>query len=436
MTEAEELLRGALHRVADGVGAEPVPQAIVRRAHRRRNRRRVGFAAAGAALVTAAVPFGASFVRAPAPTHGTATDHPVAGSSTAAAKAVGPVSIDFAKLPRGAAPAVAYYADGVIYDGDKAIPFPGYASVTELAKIADGYAVVADRTVEGGPRSLFLVRPNGTRQVIGSGMIFHRPVVSASGRLMAWSSYGDAPEKKPVTELHLVDTSTGALVQKLSLGSGEDNLAQPRAIIDSKVIVERATNAASKPVLVWDPDTNELTDWYDGYGVAGTSADGSKVAVSQASSHDEEVCFDLVTVADKRWQWRSCDYDHWSVAFAPDGKHLLSARARFSMLEPDDGAPAAPTSDPGGVEVKTPKPDRNMTAETDLFALDAATGRRVLQVKNQQPMQRIWESADTFLFTATDGKQNAIVRCTLAGKCELATPPGRFGDVILDGRNG
>lgn len=435
MTEAEELLRGALHRVADGVGAEPVPQAVVRRAHRRRRRRRVGFAAAGAALVTAAVPFGASLVGVPQPTQGVATDHPVAGSSTAAAKEVAPVSIDFAKLPRGAAPSVAYYADGVIHDGDKAIPFRGYESVAELAKVADGYAVVADRTVEGGPRALVLVRPDGSRRVIGSGMIFHRPAVSASGRLMAWSSYGATPEDS-VTTLYLTDTATGAPVQKLSLGSGEDNLAQPRAIIGSKIIVERATNAATKPVLVWDPDTNELTDWYDGYGVAGTSADGSKVAVSQASSYDEEVCFDLVTVADKRWQWRSCDYDHWGVAFAPDGNHLLAARARFSLMRSDDGAPSAPTSDPGGMETQSPRPDQNLTAETDLFALNAATGRRVLQIKDQQPLQRTWESADTFLFTATDGKQDAIVRCSLAGRCELATPPGRSGDVVLDARTG
>ncbi|MBM7785963.1 WD40 repeat domain-containing protein [Tenggerimyces flavus] len=437
MTEAEDLLRGALHRVADGVRAEPVPHAIVRRAHRRRSRRRVGFAAAGAALVTAAVPFGASFVRAPLPTHGTATDQPVASGSTAAAP--GPVSIDFDKLSRGPEPAVAYYANGVIRDGGKAISFRDYKYVGELAKVASGYAVVAAHDVDG-MRELILVGADGSRRPMGKG-VFHRPAISADGRTMAWSSFYEV-DGETTTTLYLADTASGTIVRTLSLGTGDDKLAVPRAIDGKTVIVERATNALSKPVQAWDTSTNELTAWYDAYGLAGMSADGSLAAVGRASSQDPEICFDLVAVPDKRRLWQSCDYDHWAVAFAPDSKHLLSARVRHELVEMEDW-PAVPTSKPGGgtPTPMVPTPDRNYTASIDLYVLDASTGKRVLQIKGQQPLQRTWESSDTFLFTAVDGKRTAIVRCTLAGKCELATSPREdstdgWSDQTLDARNG
>lgn len=442
MTEAEDLLRGALHRVADGVRAEPVPHAIVRRAHRRRNRRRVGFAAAGAALVTAAVPFGASYVGTPLPTHGTATDHPVAGNSASAAP-VGPVSIDFDKLPRGREPSVAYFSDGAIRDGGKAISFREYKYVSDLAKVANGYAVVAAQSVDGG-RDLVLVRSDGSRQVMGSGLLF-RPAVSADGRTMAWAAFDELAGYRTSTTLYYADTSSGAILRTLSLGTGDDKLAAPRAIIGKTIIVERVTNAASKPVHGWDLETNQLTRWYDAYGLAGMSADRSKVAVGQSSSQDQEICFDLVAVPDKRRLWRSCDYDHWAVSFAPDGKHLLSARARYGLeLEADD-SPAAPTTTPGGGTPTTlepkPKPDRDLSAELDLYVLDASTGKRVLRISGQQPLQRTWESSDTFLFTAVDGKRTAIVRCTLAGRCELATSPvsgptGGWGEQTLDARTG
>jgi hypothetical protein len=379
--------------------------------------------------VTAAVPFGASLVRPPAPDGGVAVDPPVAGRSTfETPKASGPVSIDFARLPVGDAPSVPYYADGVIHDGDQRVPFAGFTYVSDLVKVANGYAVVADRG-PGGPGSgnleLFLVRPDGTRLSVGRGMIF-RPAVSEDGRRMAWSTFSGTTEAYETT-LHLTDTSTGATVAERSLGLGEETLAAPRAILGSTVVVERATNAASRPLRAWHPGSNTLTTWYDGYGLAGVSADLSKVAVSQASS-THETCFDLVALPSMERAWRSCDYDHWSVAFAPDGGHLLTASARVDRAPEDRLMPL-------------PEPRAMTTVESDLYVLDASSGKRVLQIKNQQPLQRTWESADTFLFEATDGTQTALVRCTLGGSCELATPPivleaGLWGTVTLAARHG
>ncbi|GAB3432865.1 hypothetical protein [Flindersiella endophytica] len=430
-----EGLSAAMRRIADQTTpAAPDPAGTIKhRAGRLRRRRIAAAAVVGAAAVGLVVPVGVALYPSHQPDGNVATrtttqpttepkptqteDTRATPTSTAkrGADGVAETAVDFGKLPRGKAPDVPWYFDGVIHDGAREIPFrTGYPWVRSLQKVTGGYVVVAtsEGTEEPG-YELFLVGQNGQRNSLdretGGGLIFD-PLVSDGGSQVAWSRFSGGATIR--TTLNTYDVAAGKVTSTKQIVGGEESLLEVRAFLGSSILVNRATNALSTPVKIWDPRTGSLTDWHDSLAVAGTSADSSLVAVAIPGSHGQS-CFAVLELPGKRQLWQSCQFNSNDVFFAANNRYVASTNH-----DVDNSATEEPGDEP---------PQPKVTSSVNVFA--SRTGEPVLRIKDQAPYQVAWESGDTFLFEATDAakKHVALVRCTVTGTCELATAPEPLG---------
>jgi hypothetical protein len=137
-------------------------------------------------------------------------------------------------------------------------------------------------------------------------------------------------------------------------------------------------------------------------------------AISQAGNdasfirhYDEEdrPCATIVAIVS--WfvndLWESCEI--YSISFSLDGRYAVATDSRTDGLGP-----------------------------SSLVIVDAATGKRRLTLDVGLTQQVGWESEGRLLFDAWTGHQLALVRCTVSGACERATPV-RQHDVDEDPRS-
>jgi hypothetical protein len=426
-------LSAALRRIAgqsEPTAADPAA-AVRQKARRLRTQRAAATAVIGAAAVALVVPMGitlfpdgrkqeANVATTTTATTDTPTPTPTpTPQATRGKDGVLERSIDLDKLPRGKAPQVPWYANGVIHDGQTAIRFRGdFTNINSMHKVRGGYLVLVDYEGEfTSSRELFLVKPNGQRQSLdresGGGLIFE-PAVSDDGTQVAWSRFGGEIGSRAETKLNVFDITAGEVTYAKEIFGGEASMLEARAFLGSKVLVNRATNALSKPVKIWDPQRGTLTDWHDSFDLAGHTPDGSLAAVITSGSRDEG-CFAVLELPSKRQLWRSCEFNHNDVYFSRGNRYVASPN-----FDVDHEGTESAFRD--GKKIEPPPPPK-ITSSLNIFT--ARTGEPVLRIKDHSPYQIAWESEDTLLFTAYTGPdkdpRQAIVRCTTTGACELAT---------------
>jgi hypothetical protein len=442
-----ERLSAALRRIAGQTSPAVDPTAeVVRRAGRLRTRRIAVTAVVSAAALGLVVPAGLALfpssgqgikvatttaTNSASATSDRASNHSVS-QATRGSDGIVETTIDLDRLPKGPAPKVPWFANGVIHDGGREIRLTGVDSVHSLQKVADGYVVLSwsdDPHYPEGVRELFLVRPDGKQtrldRVPIRGDVF-APAVSADGKRIAWSHVsGDLLGSQPLAiKLFVADVDTGRVLATKELTGDASKVLEVRAFLGSKLIVDRHTNRASKPVKIWDPNTGSLQDWYDAYQLAGLDASQTLAAVDTSAPGRGKPCFTVLELPRQRERWTSCDYALGGVFFSPDGRFVAAPNT------PDTPeTKTVKTHTPGDPKAGTLNQPQGVP---NLYVLAARTGERVLRINGTAPSSVAWEPGGSFVFDASDHDSTvqALVRCTPAGDCELAGRPLRIDNSL------
>jgi hypothetical protein len=397
----------------------------VQRAGRLRRRRIATTAVICAAAVGLLVPAGIAMLPPWHEANVTTTKHatptqtpsrPVVGAVRGSDGVLEP-TIDFGRLPLGPAPAVPWYGGGAIHDGDRSIPFGDFARIRSL-QVADGGYVAL--TESEGDLELFLISPSGQRnrldRVPADGGQLYEPAVSTDGTRVAWSRVSGSGADY-TTVLNVASAASGEVTDTRRVSGNAPSGLEVRAFLGTRVLLNLTADESDAPqVEVWDPSKDTLLPWYKADGLAGITSDGALVAFGTSDSQNEG-CFDLLARPGKRWLWRSCEFNYNDVFF--DTRNRYVAAPNFDVESRDNGRMLS-TFGPD-----EELPDLGITTRLTVFA--ARTGEPILRINDQAPYQVAWESSDTFLFAARGGtkqdRQVALVRCTTAGRCELATEP-------------
>lgn len=390
----DELIKQAV----DELGQELPPRSgladIALRASRRRRHAARAAAAGGTAL---AVGLAAVTVSA-WPTDPVAA--PERGTTVASLTSV---RIDLDKLPKGAPPAVPWFGIDGIRDGDRRVAFSGdFEGHRRLRKVAGGYAILVrhrDKSLE-----LFLVRPGGTRVSLGRGM--HDFGVSASGRLVAFATSTD-----DATTLAVVDTTTGQRIAERTVGDRKLHRGKVVGFLDEhRIVIDDVLHGPAR-VYLWNSRAKTVNTWTRYQMISELSASGRLAAFTADQGTD------IVRTGTGRVLWNSREAELTPEGFAPDDRHL--ALLRFVPR------PVPPVNDDPAAVARFNQAYRD--AVKQFVIVDASSGRPVLQIDVQHPdvARSVWESDRTFVFEAFKGDKAALVRCTLDGRCELATTPVR-----------
>ncbi|GAA5027841.1 hypothetical protein [Actinopolymorpha pittospori] len=411
-------LRAGLTRLAAHAKTHHDPAAdAMRRARSLRSRRRATTVVAGLAAIAVALPLGLNLLNprgdhtrvdsttttpTPTQTHGPTPTHTPAPAVTPTAGAspeptAGPVvplyapkelwsDKDFAGLPRGEDPKVPWYADGEIHDGATTTPvdLPDW---TPFELVDEGY--LANRT-ENEQWRLQLVGLDGTQKLTARG----RAVVSNDGRQIAWAT--------PEGTVNVADAHTGKILHSIHVGKGG-----PGGFLGKRVLLTVGPETPkSSEVQVWDPRTGQLTAWTDFADVQSTYRGLAAVVpkFAQGPVIDREDCSAVIdTDNGNRELWRVCPKQYGGVSirgFSPNGRYAVVWIMNEGQTVP------------------------NYTIA------DARTGRPVLTILGYSGTME-WEDEEHFLLTSYSSLQGerGIVRCTVAGTCELATH-GRPADSL------
>lgn len=427
----EDQVRDALDDLAQRVPPRAgLADAVLREARRRRVK--VRLVTAGGTI--AAVAAGAAFVVADAlgaanpdlGTVGPAAGQPADPPDDAPGQEVtGPITVplDTDRLAEGAAPAVPWYADGVLHHGDVAVPLEGdFAGFRALTEVAGGFVVLL---VESGidntdGNQLALVTSDGRRTVLDDGAIYD-VAVSGDGTMIAWGVHdwsthgpGDGPGR---TLLRVADARTGDIVHEREQTGAEGSVGVAKGFLpDGRVVLDNATNSPSG-VLLWDPAAGTVTPWTD-YGFTTAVAPGGELAVLTPPNEAADRTPGVVDTVTGETIW-AMPPDHFASAqaFSPDGRHLAVVAA--------PGLPGAEEFEDAerfgeGVEDQLDVP-------RSVVVLDARSGEPVLTVDGTEPANITWERDGSLVVEVWDeaGATHSLVRCSLDGRCELAAPTGQ-----------
>jgi hypothetical protein len=404
-------LRAGLARLATYARTHHDPASdALRRARHIRSRRRATTVAAGIASIAVALPVGLNLLASPAdhtrvdPATATPTPAQTPGrtptstpSSTTTTPTVGaspaptagpvvalyaPTSLwsdkDFDGLPPGEDPKVPWYADGKIHYGATTTPvdLPDW---TSFEPVDGGYLVTG---TENGQWRLQLVGLDGTQKLTARGSA----VVSNDGRQIAWAT--------PDGTVNVADARTGKILHSIHVGKGGLG-----GFLGEQVLLTIGSNTPeSSEVQAWDPRTGKLTAWRDFADVQSTyGADLAAVVprFAQGPVIDREDCSAVIdTDNGNRELWRVCPKQYGSASirgFSPDGRYAVVWIMNEGQTLP------------------------NYTIA------DAQTGRPVLTIMGYSGTME-WEDEELFLLASYSLQgERRIVRCTVAGTCELAT---------------
>ncbi|HEY8456684.1 MAG TPA: hypothetical protein VIL34_13925 [Actinopolymorphaceae bacterium] len=397
-SQLEEQLAEALHRQAGRVTqtGDLAPGAF-RLGRRMRWRRRAGTALAGVAALALLVPLGLTAVDnygkqskiepAVTPTSSPREEPTREPSPDTQRKPAKParVTLDFDQLEVGEAPMVPWLdREGVIHDGERTVQVGGGLKPTGFRPIANGYVVEAKGQIA-------LIRNDGSVVVSRPG---NGAVVSRDRQRIAWVA-GLNATKRPV----VVYSATGELLAEANLGA--DHVV---GFIGGSVLFDRppADPPGTGDPYLWNPETGDVSRWGESVGSGPVSRSGRVAAVildevrPTPEAQDLVPCMAIVETTEMREQWRGrCGV--LVEGFSPDERY---ARTRV--------IPAMGTM--------------------EYTFLDINADRPVLTVSADRMETVVWESADTFLVQAWDGRRASVVRCNLSGECELALEPIEVGN--------
>jgi hypothetical protein len=299
------------------------------------------------------------------------------------------VILDIDKLPKGKAPGVPYYADGAIHDGGRTVEVPGTRpdSYVNFVPVAGGYAVQIGEGSEG--RSM-LLSSTGEKirdlPVMSAHVPQILPAVSEDGRLLAWPEWDAGGSGNG--ELVVADATTGEVRYRMRVDGAQ--FPYPAGFVGAQVVL---TDDYGGYVRLWEPESGRLTP------IRGVTyahnTDGSELLVTPMDS----------------------DPDKYEVVNARTGARPWGAKAGFHGLMLMKHGPYAYAQERKG--------DGERPQDNVMTVFDAPTGRRLLELTGYVDQGTAAEPDGSVLISAVsdDRERGALVRCTIDGKCELATQP-------------
>ncbi|WP_020578602.1 hypothetical protein [Actinopolymorpha alba] len=403
MPTTEQLFTDSLRRHADQVGASdrPFAQVAYREARRIRIRRRIIAGVACVALAVA-IPVGLDVLdlRTTSKTHvgpaGTQSPAPRPSGRATPVK----VTLDLDKLPRGEAPKVPWYDDGVIRDGNQTAPVAGVKDGGDLTFVptAGGYVVevgCCEGIGDSTSRTTLIASDGAVRKTLPE-VTF--PVVSGDGRLLAWA--GMAGDQPSGTSLAIVDGITGKVLHRADV---DPRFPYPVGFLGDLVAVTEQRSDKGTTEL-WDPETDEISTVKGA--LRSHRTNGGELLLTEVQPAPEHTGMDCQGVIDiagnSRRLWDGCDFDGAEVmSVSPDGRYVF------------------------GTTYETNYETKRDTGKAVIF--DLKESRTVLEISGLLRFEApTWEPDGSILFVADayqdlTNPKNAIARCTLQGECELAT---------------
>ncbi|MEQ7011122.1 hypothetical protein ABN028_33580 [Actinopolymorpha sp. B17G11] len=286
---------------------------------------------------------------------------------------------DFAGLPRGEDPKVPWYADGKIHNGATTTPvdLPDW---TSFDVVDSGYVVTS---YDNNQVYLQLVGLDGTQKLTAPG----RAVVSSDRRQIAWAT--------PDGTVNVADARTGRVLHSIDVGKGGRTVG----FLGEQVMLSSGS-WLSEPAVAqeWDPKTGQLTLWQGFYGADTTdraSLVGLVPKVAQERQSEQLYCAATIDTGNGNGErWRVCPTElgsHVSIrGFSPNGRYAV-------------------------VEIM----GEGQTVPHYTIA-DGRTGKPLLTIRLSNG-NMAWEDEEHFLLASYGQGEPGIVRCTVAGSCEVAT---------------
>jgi hypothetical protein len=296
--------------------------------------------------------------------------------------------IDPATLPRGADPTVPHMIEGTIVDGARTAPATARGDHVALWTTSRGYVVKDAVSPPGGATvtRLVFVSRTGRKRTIARfreySSLTTAQAVSPSGRRIAWAVQPD--EARLRTRIKVANPDTGRVLAVRAF-----RLTTVVAVTGNRVLLAHRVRWRNPETTWWDYRRDTLVKVAD---QAAVGADLRHDKVVFDRSTNGEFCNRVARLSQpSRTLWRSCRiYPHqWS----PDGSRALATHTYFD---------AAGT-------------DRWLT-------IDGRIGRPLGRVSGRLDWDAAWEDNRHFLTMAQgDSGTAAIVRCTVAGRCERAS---------------
>jgi hypothetical protein len=312
----------------------------------------------------------------------------VAATVAGAAQALPPHVVDPATLARGANPSVPYMVRNTIHDGDLTVRSYAAGRPLDLWSTARGYVV---RTWYQRQREFVIafVDQAGTG-LIGSSRGDAGVAVSPDGRRMAWGK--GTNELRTPTVVRVTNPNTGRVLARHSFP-----WATVLAVTEHRVLLTRLSARTPKTTWWWNYETDTLRKLSDR---GALRADVTHDRVVFESGPPDSFCNRVAPLSHpRRTLWRSCALapHDWS----PSGRRVLATFTYF-----DDAG----------------------TARWVTFA-DPST-KRLGRIDGRFGWDGVFEDDTHFLVVAENAKgQAAIVRCTLAARCERASRIWEMGPV-------
>ncbi len=394
MTEHDDFdaqLRASLERQADGASHADLAAGALRQARRIRKRRRIGTAAAALAVVAVVVPVGVAVVGDQAPRDSTATQPNTSQppTSTVIGPPPEPIEVTLADLARGDDPSVPYIDGGTFHAAD--------GSNTELSLEDGPYSA----TKLPGGEVVGWYRPNGNvaNYATDDGFVLPPgegvaggPVVDSDGSI-AWVEQEVDQFGNPVGLATLKYGASLDDVRTVSLGdvtvtnllAVRDGVAVANLLENSKPVVVRVDMLATEPQVErpW-PAVSFAT-------AVSPGLDLLAVGTEKTTQPNDSPCAALVSAADLGELWNSCAW--MPMGFSADGSQVVAVRVGSEGFGP-----------------------------TRVAVLDTATGS-VLQALTTPGTfgEQSFEANGVVDMVTVDDGNAAIVRCTVAAECVLAT---------------
>lgn len=296
--------------------------------------------------------------------------------------------IDLDSLPQGDPPAITWYADGSIHDGDRETPIGevGQRTTVNFQPVAGGYLVMTSRPGTGVVEARLIGDDGGTRAELP---IDTFPVVSTDGQTI---TFAQTAADGGNTTLVAIDADTGSELSRTSVKGSPG--AHPLGFVGDLVVFAFSETQQNR---WWNLDTRDIGPLVDNPVTAATDGSHRTIqAFDPTSPHDldfQNACYKVVDMSDGSDRgakvWGTCEISLY--LFTADGRYVVGHDY----------------SDPNTVATVL------LDAETGKAILDLSLGGRVENLAIEPTGDVIMES--------TQGDQKAIVRCALRGECELAS---------------
>lgn len=395
MTEHDDFdaqLRASLERQAGGASHADLAAGALRQARRIRKRRRIGTAVAAVAVVAVVVPVGVAVVGDQAPRDSTATQPNTSEqpSNTVIGPPPDPIDVALDDLPRGDDPSVPHIQGSTFIAAD--------GSSTELS-LADG---LYSATKLPGGEVVGWYRPNGLVANYGTDDLVLPPGEGVAGGPVVDSDGSIAWVEQEVDEFgnHVGDATLkyGARLDDVrSLSLGDVTVTNLLAVRDGVAVANLLEN--NRPVVIrvdmLAAEPHVERPWPGVSFATAVSPDSDLLAIGteKTTQPNGYTCAAVVNASDLGELWNSCAWT--PVGFSADGSQIIAGRlAGFEGFGP-----------------------------TRLAVLDTATGSVLQELTTPRGAfgaQAFETNGVLDVVTVNDGTA-AIVRCTVAVECELAT---------------